>query len=217
MDTTPQTPADERAAGDDADGSSGLSRRDALKLAACAAAVPLVARAASLETLTAPAAAAIQAAAPAAGRFFSAGELALLDELTEMILPADDHSPGARAAKVAAYVDERMAERNPAIPEHAEENRIFKEGLSAVEALSKEMNGRAFLEASPEQRLQVLEHLAAHELAPKTAPDEFFVALKRWTTDVYYSSKIGIQTEMEYKGNTLLQEFVGYEQHEKTR
>ena len=27
-----------------------------------------------------------------------------------MIIPADDHSPGARAAKVAAYIDARLAE-----------------------------------------------------------------------------------------------------------
>jgi hypothetical protein len=190
---------------------SGLSRRDALKLAAGAAAAPLVARAAPLEALAGAAA----DAAPAAGRLFTASEMALLDELAEMIIPADDHSPGARAAKVAGYVDERLAERDPAIPDHAEEHRRFKEGLRAVDALSTEMNGSTFLEATPEQRVRVLTRLAAHEDSPKTAHDEFFLTLKRWTTDVYYSSEIGIRTEMEYKGNTMLQEFVGHEQHGK--
>ena len=47
-------------------------------------------------------------AAPAT--FFTRQELALVDELTEMIIPADEHSPGARAAKVAAYIDARLAE-----------------------------------------------------------------------------------------------------------
>ena len=32
---------------------------------------------------------------------------------------------------------------------------------------------------------------------------------KRRTARAYYTSKIGIHQEMEYKGNTLLMEFVG--------
>ena len=40
-----------------------------------------------------------------AGAFFTPEELALVDELSEMIIPADAHSPGARAARVAAYID----------------------------------------------------------------------------------------------------------------
>ena len=50
------------------------------------------------------------AAAPRRRRFFTRQELALVDELSEMIIPTDDHSPGARAAKVAAYIDARLAE-----------------------------------------------------------------------------------------------------------
>ena len=29
----------------------------------------------------------------------------MLDQLTEMIIPADDHSPGAREAKVGLFID----------------------------------------------------------------------------------------------------------------
>src|SRR5436190_12606137 len=47
-------------------------------------------------------------AAPRA--FFTPDELALVDELSELIIPTDDHSPGARAAKVAAYIDARLAD-----------------------------------------------------------------------------------------------------------
>ena len=41
--------------------------------------------------------------------FFSTAEIDLLDALSETILPADDHSPGARAAKVARYIDIMVA------------------------------------------------------------------------------------------------------------
>jgi hypothetical protein len=37
----------------------------------------------------------------------------------------------------------------------------------------------------------------------------FFIELKRLTVRGYYSSKIGIHDELEYKGNRILQEFVG--------
>ena len=76
-----------------------LDRRDLIKLGAAATlAVSL-----GVEPLSAQ--------APAAARtFFTPDELALVDELSELIIPTDDHSPGARAARVAAYIDSRLAE-----------------------------------------------------------------------------------------------------------
>jgi hypothetical protein len=180
----------------DDDGHSGISRRDALKLAAGAAI------AGSLEGVA-------EAAPP---RFFTAAELSLLDELTEMIIPTDEHSPGARAAQVAAYIDQRMAEGDPAIPQYADERRRFKEGLAAVDQLSVEMNGRPFLEAAPAMRLEVLTRLASSE---GNEDASFFDTLKRSTVHAYYTSEIGLHKEIEYKGNRLLREFVGAEQLER--
>src|SRR5262249_40884528 len=97
----PGRPAQEGGAMTDDARVSGLSRRDALKLAAGAALI------APLSRLASPAAA---AAADAPPRYFSADELALVDELTEMIIPKDDHSPGAREAKCAAFIDFMLAE-----------------------------------------------------------------------------------------------------------
>jgi hypothetical protein len=44
---------------------------------------------------------------------------------------------------------------------------------------------------------------------PDAVSESFFVELKAWTTRGYYTSKIGLHDELEYKGNTLLTEFVG--------
>src|SRR5437870_4735494 len=38
-------------------------------------------------------------------QFFTSRENELLDRVAEMILPADDHSPGAHEAKVSLYID----------------------------------------------------------------------------------------------------------------
>ena len=133
----------------------------------------------------------------------------MLDELTEMILPADDHSGGARAAGVAGYLDRTLAEKDPAIPDYADDRKRYKEGLQRVDQLAFEMHGGAFMEASPEQRLAVLERIARNEDDPKAPEERFFGELKAATTRAYYSSRVGMIDEMEYKGNRVIREFVG--------
>ena len=176
-----------------------ITRRDVLRLAAAAAAAPLVPRMVRAEG----------APSLSAGRFFGASEMALLDEITEMIIPQDEHSGGARAAGVAAYIDGRLGEYDASIPDLREEREKWKAGLALVDAAAREVAGTPFLAATPEQRVAALTRLAAGEEDPKTDGERFFVELKRWTTFGYYTSRIGIHDEMEYKGNTLLAEFSG--------
>ncbi|HET7293563.1 MAG TPA: gluconate 2-dehydrogenase subunit 3 family protein [Vicinamibacteria bacterium] len=166
-----------------------LTRRDALRLAAAAAAAPLVPKAVAARSA--------EARAIAAGRFFSASEMAVLDELTELIIPADEHSGGARAAEVAACIDGRLAEFDPGIPELREAREKWKAGLAG------------FLALAGDERLALLERLAAQEKDPETEAERFFAELKSWTAHAYYTSRIGIHDELEYKGSTLLEEFVG--------
>jgi len=141
-----------------------------------------------------------------APKFFSPEEFAMLDELTELIIPTDDHSPGARAAGVAAYLDRRLAE---SVEEEAKKQ--WHEGLKRLDAVAHEMHGVPFMQAAPEQRVAVLSRISRNEKNPQTPEERFFVDLKYTTADGYYSSKIGIHQEMEYKGNVLLPEFVGFE------
>jgi glucoside 3-dehydrogenase (cytochrome c) hitch-hiker subunit len=186
----------------DVDAEAGLTRREMIKLAAGAiVAVPIIAQSEAR-------AAAVSASAPQAkpALFFTREEFALVDELTELIIPADDHSPGARAAEVAAYIDKRLAESFEEEPK-----RLWREGLGHIESLSKEMFSRAFLEASPAQRIELLTRISKNEMNPKTPEEIFFRELKTRTARAYYTSKIGIHTEMEYKGNVSLKEFVGYD------
>jgi hypothetical protein len=165
-----------------------LTRRELLRLAAAAAASPIL-----------PAGVASAGPVPAgkAGRFFTSAEMAVLDELCEAIIPADEHSGGARAAGVAAFIDAKLAEFDPAIPELREQRDAWKAGLVP------------FVGAPAEERLKALEGLAAAEESPKTDAERFFKTLKEWTARGYYTSSLGIHDEMEYKGNTLLMEFEG--------
>jgi len=167
-----------------------FTRRELLRLAAAATGAPLLPPGVAATTGT-------RAKALAAGRFFNAKELALLDELCEIIIPADEHSGGARAAGVAAYIDGRLADYDPAIPDLQAERAAWKAGLAP------------FLQASAQERVALLERLAPAEEDPKTDAERFFKELKAWTARGYYTSSVGIHDEMEYKGNTLLSEFEG--------
>ena len=170
-----------------------INRRDMLKATAAAVALPAV---------LGKCAAGSPAAAP---KFFTAAEFALVDELSDMIIPTDAQSGGARAAGVAAYIDSRLAEAFEGPPENGAppEKERWRAGLRAVEALSTEMNGKAFMESSPEQRLAVLTKIAAAESDPKTDAEKFFKEIKGSTIGAYYTSKIGIHDDQKYKGNVV--------------
>ncbi|MFN7946080.1 MAG: gluconate 2-dehydrogenase subunit 3 family protein [Blastocatellia bacterium] len=170
---------------------SDLSRREMLRLTSAALiAAPLLK--AEAQSLT--------------PRFFTRDEFALLDELSEIIIPTDDHSPGARAAKVAGYIDFTLSESFTDEP-----RKIWRDGLKLVDALSQEMNGKPFMQASPDERIVVVTRLAKGEANPQQPEEKFFAELKGRVTYAYYTSEIGIQKELEYKGNTYLKEFVGFD------
>lgn len=140
------------------------------------------------------------------GGFLTESEFATLDELSEMIIPTDAHSPGASAAKVAAFIDSQLAGA------WEEKDRSdWRTGMALVERVSQEMNGAAFMKSSPEQRLAVLTRMAQNESKPEKPEEQFFKELKARVVYAYYTSEIGIKQEMEYKGNTYQTEFAGYD------
>jgi len=140
-------------------------------------------------------------------KFFTPAEFALLEELSELIIPADEQSGGARAAGVATYIDGRLAESL-----ESDVKARWRSGLNAVNALSREMHRKAFLAATTEQRVAVLTRMAAAEEDPKTPVERFFKDLKWWTVFGYYTSKVGIHDDQQYKGNVLQTgEYAGYD------
>jgi predicted component of type VI protein secretion system len=172
---------------------SELTRRDAIKLAAAATA------AVSLGVGHVEAQARV-------GGFLTDSEFAMLDELSEMIIPTDAQSPGARAANVAAFIDARLAE---AWEEKARTE--WRAGLALVDRLSQEANGASFMKSSPEQRAAVLTRMAQNEAKPQKPEEQFFTELKSRVVYAYYTSEIGLKQDMEYKGNTYQAEFAGYD------
>jgi gluconate 2-dehydrogenase gamma chain len=148
--------------------------------------------------LTAGAAIAAKTRAAGAAKFFTQEEFALVDELTEMIIPADEKSGGARAAQVAAFIDGTLAEAF-----ERSERDTWRQGLARVNAIANEMHGAVFLKCTVPQRVAVLTRMAANEKHPSKVEERFFRDLKTATVRGYYTSKIGIHDDMGYLGNTL--------------
>ncbi len=185
-------------------------RREWLKTSAAAlgaSLLPLPAVAAETsQAETAPAAAQVKPVAEtkSATRFFTPAQHALVDELTETIIPTDSHSGGAKAAKVADYIDQVLRES-------LDDNQkaVWREGLPLVDLMSRHYSGKSFVDASTEERIAVLTVLSDNDRMTDLPEVRFFIELKRLTERGYYTSKIGIHDELEYKGNRILQEFVG--------
>jgi hypothetical protein len=148
--------------------------------------------------------AAIQTAkAPPKLAFLSAGQYATVDALTETLIPADEHSPGARAARVADYIDLLLAESDQATQQ------TWTAGLALLDDESRRRFNAPYAQISAVQSADLLTEISTNEANPRTPLEQFFQATKDAAIRGYYTSEIGIHKELEYKGNVMLGEFVG--------
>jgi gluconate 2-dehydrogenase gamma chain len=183
---------------------NGLNRREALKGIATGigvgASLPILGqKALAQHEHHAVAAKTTQAKTAAKPKFFTAAELAAIGEISELIIPADERSGGAKAAEVPAFVDLMVSESS------AETKDLWKKGLAAMDAKA----GGSFVKAAKDKQVAVLTEASKNEAKPSTLEERFFKAIKSMTIDGYYTSKIGIHDELKYKGNTYLKEFKG--------
>lgn len=130
------------------------------------------------------------AATPYTLQFFTEEESHLLDQLMEMIIPADDHSPGAHEAQTNLFADLMVATGNDAVKQQ------WRDGIRLIRE-----------QATSSSLADALSRAAANEENPKTDLDRFFVSLKQMTVNGYYTSETGIHKEMEYVGNTYVAAF----------
>ena len=147
-----------------------------------------------------------QAAAPAKAqplKFLTEEENKTVIEMSERIIPADDHSPGAKAAQVNAYIDLVVSES----PDPTRQ--AWREGLAAINKMSRDKFAKPFADASAEQQIDLLKEISKNERSPQTVEERFFRTIKYATVDGYYTSEIGIHKELKYKGNSYLKEFTG--------
>lgn len=127
--------------------------------------------------------------------FLSDREQRTLRVLADRLIPADERSGGAKAARVDEYIDFVLG--------HAEAQ-LQKTWRSSLVRLEKAVRGKA-----PSRIDAYLETLAANEFSPRTQDEQFFVLLKDAVVEGFYTSQEGIQKELGYQGLGFLREFPG--------
>jgi Gluconate 2-dehydrogenase subunit 3 len=146
-----------------------------------------------------------EANAPPQPKVFTPAQFETLEAIVELIVPADDRSPGAKQARVADYIDLLLSESEPA------QALRWIGGIAALDAEASARFKTPFVRLTAAQSDAILHDISRNERAPKSALEEFFVMAKHETVRGYYTSEIGIHQELRYKGNRFLREFVGCE------
>ncbi|MDI1321255.1 MAG: gluconate 2-dehydrogenase subunit 3 family protein [Algoriphagus sp.] len=126
--------------------------------------------------------------------FFSSEEMNLLDEIGDTILPETSKSPGAKAAKIADFMQKIVRDCYS-----AEEQGIFKSGLIEVEEKADQQFNNSFLKLSGSQRLDILYGFeeAAKE-KKENDPSHFFRMLKQLTIWGFFTSEVGATKALRY-------------------
>lgn len=179
-----------------------LSRRTLVK--SLGAGIGAVAVWPYLSDSAAEAFAAIQSTnAPPSLAFLTPAQYTTVDALAETIIPAEANSPGARAARVADYIDLLLAESDDELRQR------WTAGLRSLDEASQKQFQAPFAKLSEAHAVELLKPIAANELKPQTELEHFFVLTKDATIRGYYTSEIGIHQELKYQGNRGIAEFVG--------
>lgn len=141
------------------------------------------------------------AGGPYVPKAFNEHEYKTLQRLSDLIIPADEHSPGALVAGAADWID-FMASNSPELRE------IFTGGMAWLDHEIQRRYGADFLDAKTEQQTAMLDLIGIEKNAKpeNEASIHFFHWARNLVLDAYYTSPIGIK-ELGYMGNTAVSEF----------
>ena len=140
---------------------------------------------------------------PSQLRFFTPAEMTSITLISDLIIPTDPQSAGAKDAGVPAFIDLMVSESS------VETKNLWRNGLVAVDQLSKKEFGNTFGSLTSEQQVATLKLISRNEYQPRRIEERFFIAIKGLTVDGYYTSELGIHQELQYKGNAYLKDFAG--------
>jgi hypothetical protein len=129
---------------------------------------------------------------------FSKDDIAFLNEVAETILPATN-TPGAKEAKVGEFMTVMVNDC------YEEDNQIiFMEGMKALQFKdAKAKIGKSFMEASAEERHQLLVTLDAEakeyqKNKKADSPTHYFSMIKELTLTGFFTSEVGATKVLRY-------------------
>ena len=128
----------------------------------------------------------------AALKTLSAAQLAIVAEIAEIIVPKTD-TGGAKDAGVPLFIDATLA---AVYPQRDQER--FKTGLGEFESMAQ-ASGKPFLDRQPAERVNFVKQWLVVALSKEHGDDKPFILMARELTLLgYFTSKVGIDANMEY-------------------
>lgn len=174
-----------------------MHRREALRLLASAAALPILSR----EAFSMFQAVHEQLPEQAVLRTLNPHQNATVTTIAEIIIPQTD-TPGAKAARVNEFIDLILTEWYD-----DEEKSLFLTGLTETDASARALSGKDFVDCGEKLQTEILRGLdddvavARSEIrrgSSRRLPPErnFFFMMKQLTLIGYYTSQIGFEQEL---------------------
>lgn len=140
-------------------------------------------------------------------RFFTPHEFATVRVLMDIIIPRDERSGSATESGGAEWVDGFFAD--PQVLSGPRRLAI-RGGLAWIDRESHERFAKTFVQATPEERIAIVEDIAWPERArPEMSQGvAFFNGFRDMTAAAFWSSEMGVR-DLEYIGNVYLREWNG--------
>jgi gluconate 2-dehydrogenase gamma chain len=176
-----------------------VSRRDLLRITLTTVGVSVVNAEAAQHVHQAVAD--VKKKGPYKPKFFNEHEYKTLERLADLIIPADEHSPGALAGGAPEFIDFLSSQSR----ELAE---IYTGGLAWLDHQMNKSYSAGFVAAAPEQQTAMLDLIAYRKNdSPELGPGiQFFNWVRNMTVDAFYTSKAGMD-DLGYMGNGAMSEF----------
>jgi hypothetical protein len=128
---------------------------------------------------------------------FSVKDIALLNELGEVIIPKTD-TPGAKQADVGSTIPIIVADCFA-----PDEQVTFRQGLVQVEALAKTDYAKSFMQLTDDQKLQMLNTLDEqaklfNQKRTEGSVPHFFTLIKQQVLFCFFTSKVGATEALRF-------------------
>ncbi|HSC52678.1 MAG TPA: gluconate 2-dehydrogenase subunit 3 family protein [Phnomibacter sp.] len=128
---------------------------------------------------------------------FTPEHIAFLDEVAETIIPTTG-TPGAKAAQVGTFMTVMVNDCYTTA-----DQKIFKEGISQLDAACEKAHNATFIKATPEQRTSLLtaidkEAKEYQNNKKKEEPNHYFTMMKQLCLLGYFTSEIGATKALRY-------------------
>jgi len=127
--------------------------------------------------------------------------------LSDIILPADAHSPSASSVGVIDFIDEWVS---APYPTQLADRPVVLEGLAWIDAESQRRFSRSFADLNASEQQDICNSICDEErVEPALKPQAHFFALYRdLTAGGFYSTPVG-RRDLQYVGNVPLARFDG--------